>query len=144
MKLGPVLEAAGELQAFLQSRNARFCLIGGVAVQPLGGTAVYPRRRADNAQALEAPPRKTGSPDAASKAGQSKEVPGSASDCDPPVDHLPKAQDGAASAQFRSLQRLHALRGRFPMTPRQGCVMLIAHAYAKKKCVLSSSSGFGD
>jgi hypothetical protein len=30
------------------------------------------------------------------------------------------------------------------VTTLQGCVKLIAHAYAKKKCVLSSSSGLGD
>ena len=36
MHIGPVLEAAREVQAFLQEHHARFCFIGGVAVQRWG------------------------------------------------------------------------------------------------------------
>jgi hypothetical protein len=36
MHIGPVLEAAREVQAFLEQNHARFCFIGGLAVQRWG------------------------------------------------------------------------------------------------------------
>lgn len=36
MHIGPILEAAGEAQIFLERHGARFCFIGGVAVQRWG------------------------------------------------------------------------------------------------------------
>jgi hypothetical protein len=36
MPIGPILEAAGEAQKFLERHDAKFCFIGGVAVQRWG------------------------------------------------------------------------------------------------------------
>ena len=36
MHIGPVLEAAREVQAFLEEHHAHFCFIGGLAVQRWG------------------------------------------------------------------------------------------------------------
>jgi hypothetical protein len=59
--------------------------------------------------------------------------------------------DGAGDRTQKSASNLTILKSKVAksfkkirMTSCQGCVSVFAHAYAKKKCVLSSSSRFGD